>query len=646
VTITVSLQRIGINKARPETPFILRWELFYGGDKPRKCSFSCDDRLAAEAFRRRLADALDDGAEWSVETGLPVGVSRPSSRAEGRGGAAAPTEGPEGEPAVAEDHPALYDVAAHQHDRWSSRAGNTARTDLDGLVMTFEAMLRPDAPALPDRPDPAAPDQDLPDRKTLRRWLRDVLTPPAIRQRLADQARARDEARAARRPPVGKLTPQQRARRTRTDADRAARRAEAAAAYDRCREFYDRHGLRWSELDEAAVLRVLARLRRRTDGTAARHNTVARRVITANATFDWAVRRDLLAAGNPIRTLEKHQRPSTTIRIRPVDLRLVVSISTLVRIVETCQALGEDGDEDARRLVAYFAAVAFAMLRPAEARCLVADDFRALVTGAWGLLVLHGSVAAVGGRYTADGEVDEHRELKHREEDQTRTVRIPPFLVDVISRHLETFGLAGDDPLFVNPDGGLVSPAQIYAVWDRIKAVVFADDDVLREELDVYDCRHARFSHQLAAGDVPDADVAGWGGNTINTMRATYQGVIAAGTGDGATWLDDLQRYYDEVVPPDLQRRTVTTPQLLEHVERMGRLTTAAVTGNHDAVRALLDESQRALLPATRTVAASRRAVAADDRTVPSPAVPSAEGPPIRRGAARRSGRRGRAPVS
>lgn len=592
----VSLQRIGINRSRPNTPFILRWELFAPDGTVKKFSFSCDDRAVIEAFRRQLAAALENGAAFLPSNGgLPAGLSRPASRG------SAPVQSPSARAwqplsraaQSSDDHPALFDVAADLHQRWDSRAGNTVRGDVDGLVMTFEAMLRATAPTLDDT-----------QRTGLRKYIREVLTPPHVRARLAEQEAARDAAALARRETIC-ADPATRRRYARTDADRAARRERAAAAALAWRTFYDQHGLRWSELDEATVLRVLARLRCRVDGGHAKHNTVARRVITANATLDWAVRRGLLVA-NPVRTLERHQRPSTSITIRPVDLRLVVSISTCIAIVDTCRQLGQAGDELAERLVPFFALVAFGMLRPSEARCLLAGDFQGLAAGRWGLVVLHASLAAAGARYTTTGQSDQVNGLKHRDPGTSRSVRIPPFAVQTVLTRLARNQLRGDDPLLAGPDGRLVTPGQIYEVWDRIKALVFAEDPVRRNQLDIYDLRHARFSHLLAAGDLDEGLIASWGGNSVPTMRSTYQGVIAAGTGTGATWLADLESFYDEVVPPELQRRTVTAAALDQHLRRVAALSTAVAVGDSEALHAVLAEAQRVLVPTQRTVAEQR----------------------------------------
>jgi hypothetical protein len=81
------------------------------------------------------------------------------------------------------------------HDLFAARQGNTTRSDLDGLLMTFEAMLRPDAPAL-----------NAPQAATLRAYLREELTPPAVREKLAATKAAGDARRQAARIPGEKLT--------------------------------------------------------------------------------------------------------------------------------------------------------------------------------------------------------------------------------------------------------------------------------------------------------------------------------------------------------------------------------------------------------------------------------------------------------
>jgi integrase len=581
---TVSVGKVRTNKHRGN--FILGWELLYkDGTKPSKFSASCDREGPLADLREKLLDASRRGLAFDIQRkGLPAGVERP---------------GPKTDPAIeqaaraAASAPAFAVVAARAHKRWPGRVGNTGRTDLDGLVMTFEAMLRADAPEI-----------DRIQAKTLREYLREALTPPAVLAQLADARDADDARRAASRLPEAQLTASQLHRRRRTDAARLKRRMDRAERLASAAEYYNAHALRWEELDEAAALRIVSRLRRKADGSLAAHNTVARRLITCNEMFDWAARQKHIS-DNPIRLLEKDDLPSTSIKIRPVELRRVQSFTTILLILHACEELGQR-DPIARMLTAYFALVALAALRPSEARNLMTFDIHLPDTDQdWGSLVLHGSICTVGRRHTPDGGTDRRGGLKWRDPDAERIVMVPPHLVTVLRRLLATRGHAGATPVFLRPDGILVTTNEILAVWHSMKAIVFADDPALARSLDVYDLRHARLSHQLATKDLDDAWVAAQAGNTVPTLRTTYQGPISAGA-NGA-FARDLELFYDEIVPPEQQRRIVTAAMLEEHQRHMVKLATAVLNGEQGSAAELMASMSSINQPPIRTVAAERQ---------------------------------------
>jgi len=369
---------------------------------------------------------------------------------------------------------------------------------------------------------------------------------------MAKQQTADDLARHEARTPADQLTPAQRRRRARTESTKARRRTLRREQDERAGRYYAAHGLGWSEFDEAAALRLVSRLRHLADGRPAQHNTTARRLITANEMFDWAANRPHIPlTANPIRLLDKRDRPKTGIKIRPVELRAVVDISVLIAIVETCRSLGADGDRIAARLVAYFALLGFAAPRPSEARLVVGADCIDLPQDGWGTLELHDSITAPGRRFTDDGSIEQQGGLKHRDPGSTRVMPLAPYLVSALAGHRQQFPAGPHDPLFLDESGALITVAEIARVWKAIKAQVFAAQPDRAKNLRLYDLRHARFSHWLATGVLPKAVIAFWGGNSVATLESTYEGVISAGV---RPWARDLEMYYDEVVPPEHQR--------------------------------------------------------------------------------------------
>lgn len=153
--------------------------------------------------------------------------------------------------------------------------------------------------------------------------------------------------------------------------------------------------------------------------------------ILANA-MGYAVTERKLLASNPIRVL-KWRPPKTTAE---VDRRTVVNprqARALLAAVKRQQPSGA-------RLVAFFAVIHFAGLRPEEAISLVTDNVTlpALVwdkekqgwrepADNWGELYVREPTPHAGREWTDDDSHRErHRQLKHRAEGQERRVPCPP----------------------------------------------------------------------------------------------------------------------------------------------------------------------------------------------------------------------------
>jgi integrase len=106
------------------------------------------------------------------------------------------------------------------------------------------------------------------------------------------------------------------------------------------------------------------------------------------------------------------------------------------------------------RLVAFFALLYYAALRPAEAVHLRIEDCELPEEG-WGMLRLSGSTQHVGQGWGDDSEaIREDRELKHRAKTAVRPVPAPPPLVRALRWHIAAYGHAPDGRLFVTQGYG------------------------------------------------------------------------------------------------------------------------------------------------------------------------------------------------
>ena len=554
-------QRISIGSVRPfdgrPGSYKLEWTIWYGGEKKNKTASSAD-LLVLDAFRTQLLQAAEAGAVFDARgNGCPPGVERPSRRATvvtadddantaARGTAGLRTDVQVKMRGDAQRRPLLVDVAERLHKQWRSTPGNTLRAQVDVLVTVGEALL-------PDTFQLTATQQ-----QGLRAYLRHMLTPAKQHLLLAQAQAARDAASAARFEAKPR-TSSQRSQRQRNDDRRRVRRQVAEANRQHWEAFYREHGLTWQELDLAAIRAVEARLGRkaRREGVAeaaAASNTVARRTMAWAELLKHAVKVELLPV-NPRELLDEGERNSTTIRPRPVDARLIVDVSTLKALVEAAQRLQLDMVGDVSRFAAFLAVLCFAAARPpAEILGMVRSSLHEIEAEEWSRIFLPASLPDPGLRFQADAAGPQPAPLKHREVGETRAAEISTFgaawLLRLKKALPETMGQ--DDPLFADADGRELSRASIYAMWQQVKDAVFTtpETEVLRQKLDLYDLRHARASHLMAAPvRIPEIRIAQSLGHSVAILLSTYTGVVNQSS---SKWANQVDEHYEDLVPPDL----------------------------------------------------------------------------------------------
>lgn len=266
----------------------------------------------------------------------------------------------------------------------------------------------------------------------------------------------------------------------------------------------------------AEVRRVLDALRLTLSGAPAAAETVRRkRAVLFNA-LAYAVELGELPE-NPL-TLVKWKPPKVT---KQVDRRVVVNPKQARELLTAVSYVGGYRRGRGRRLVALFACMYFAGLRPAEAVALRRQDCTLPETG-WGSLVLARSRPTVGKRWTGTDEVHDDRGLKNRPVNETRIVPIPPTLVRMLRAHLAEFGMAEDGRLFANERGGVVASTTYWRVWDEARRLALRPDQVASPlARRPYDLRHAALSSWLNAG-VDPTEVAERAGNSVEVLLSRY----------------------------------------------------------------------------------------------------------------------------
>ncbi|MDM4784289.1 MULTISPECIES: tyrosine-type recombinase/integrase [unclassified Micromonospora] len=206
-----------------------------------------------------------------------------------------------------------------------------------------------------------------------------------------------------------------------------------------------------------------------------------------------------------------------------VDRRVVVNQRQAMELLIAVTYVGQRGRKAKRgeRLVAFFACLYFAALRPAEALALREQDCDLPEKG-WGRLTLAKSRPQAGKRWTDSGEVHDDRGLKHRAEDEPRSVPIPPALVAILRAHIERFGAAKDGRLFQSERGNVVAASTYSRVWDEARRLALTPrqvDSPLAGR--PYDLRHAAVSLWLNAG-VPATEVADRAGHSVDVLLKVY----------------------------------------------------------------------------------------------------------------------------
>jgi integrase len=112
-----------------------------------------------------------------------------------------------------------------------------------------------------------------------------------------------------------------------------------------------------------------------------------------------------------------------------VDRRVVVNPRQARELLTAVTYVGRPWR--GRHLRAFFACMYFAALRPGEVKALRKDGCDLPATG-WGKLTLSRSRPQSNKRWTDSGEAFDDRGLKHRAENDTRSVPIPPELVMIL----------------------------------------------------------------------------------------------------------------------------------------------------------------------------------------------------------------------
>ncbi|MFD0731955.1 tyrosine-type recombinase/integrase [Planotetraspora mira] len=270
-----------------------------------------------------------------------------------------------------------------------------------------------------------------------------------------------------------------------------------------------------TDLNDAKAVRLaLDALALRLDGQAASANSVRRKRAVLHHVLEYAVELEELPS-NPLHKI-KWTPPKTT---ETVDPRMVINPRQAEELLTAVSYVGKRGR--GRRLVALFACMYYAALRPGEAVALREQDCNLPATG-WGRLLVDVSRPEVKTKWTDSGDAHEQRGLKHRGRDDVRPVPIPPALVKILRQHIKEFGIGSDGRIFHSERGGVIASTAYTEVWQEARTLAFTPAQVASPlARRPYDLRHAAVSLWLNAG-VPAPDVAERAGHGVDVLLRVY----------------------------------------------------------------------------------------------------------------------------
>jgi integrase len=355
-------------------------------------------------------------------------------------------------------------AVAFMAHKWSRWAATTRRSAVETLMTSTETLLRPGSP-----PPPA----------NVHRWLRDLalLAPFGEFDSLADQCRDEEDHKAHR--------------------------------------WLLQQSLPLTDLDLRTAERVLDAFAHRRDGAGpTAPSVISRKRTQFRGYLKYCVRERWLPE-DPL-TYSDWKTPlidrevSTELLMAPADAQ------TLLAALPQAGRLGP-------RLVAFFATLFYAGLRPSEALALTPADLSLPDTG-WGHLTVRRARTKTSSRYTDDGQPHQQRPLKWRSRTAIRQVPIPPVLVQHLREHLQVYGTSPEGALFTNSRGNQLDHARYLRVFTSAKQQAFASSSPL-QRVTPYGLRHANATMLLNAG-VPLAEAARRLGHSPDVLLSIYAGVM------------------------------------------------------------------------------------------------------------------------
>jgi len=264
--------------------------------------------------------------------------------------------------------------------------------------------------------------------------------------------------------------------------------------------------------DPAVIRQALAACARTIRGKPTAATTQRRKRAVFSGACGYAVELGLLPA-NPVAKVSWHA-PAVA---QTIDRRVVAGPALVQSLLAVAVGVSGRG----QHLKAFYGCVYYAYLRPSEA-VMLTETACHLPSRGWGRIDLAVSAARAGREWTDDGNARQARGLKHRAQDETRSIPIPPVLVQMLRAHLKTYGTGPGGRIFQTARGGIIQDSAYTAVWQAARqAALTTAQHASPLAGRVYDLRHAGVSLALNAG-VPATEVARRAGHSVAVLLKIY----------------------------------------------------------------------------------------------------------------------------
>lgn len=295
----------------------------------------------------------------------------------------------------------------------------------------------------------------------------------------------------------------------------AGKRPAPTAQITQAGQWLESASLPITDLNEGKVtLSALDALSLKLNGTTAGATTINRKRAVFHSILEYAVQIGDLDS-NPLHKV-KWTPPKTS---ETVDPRVAVNPAQAASLLIAVTYVDKRGR--GKRLMAFFACMYYAAMRPAEVIGLRIQDCWLPQTG-WGRITLAKSRPEVNRKWTDSGDAHEERGLKHRAADDVRPVPIPPILVKILREHIREHGTGDDGRIFRSERGKPVASTAYTEVWQEARLLAFTPEQVASPLAGrPYDLRHAAVSLWLNGGVSP-TEIAKRAGHSVEVLLRVY----------------------------------------------------------------------------------------------------------------------------